>query len=192
MSVTATYARLAYANDPEKELKERKYTIDATISEDFTWSTIALPADPSRPVLWLLRGSKNNTTDRDFDRAINVGKVLDSHRWKEAEKQFQQLVRKYPHRLIQAVGHSGGGTVAMYAARIYPSKVHAEAFAPGFTMIGLKEWNRLPKPRTIPRIMTHLNPHDHLSIPAAFCVYTHPSFFKTKKGEHPHSPKNFE
>lgn len=182
----ARLAHYAYKDQPSRFLGGQ---IDKEHTSKYPWSTVA---NQAKQVVWVLRGSKNNTTDRDFDSAIQEGKVAMSARYRRSRKELSSILKKYPGKPVHIVGHSGGGTLAMFHARENPGRVRSHAFAPGFTGKGIKEWNqRYPGKPLVNNVDIHVNPRDKLSSPALRVAHGKKIRYGTKKGMNPHDPKNF-
>jgi hypothetical protein len=106
-------------------------------SRRYDWISIYTNADGSKGMV-ILRGSKNNTSDRVMDHAILNGCEMSTNRWEIVQKMFRLARKTFPHiNKWAAVGHSSGGTVAIMLNRRFGIK--SFAYNPGVTPPGLKK-----------------------------------------------------
>ncbi len=132
-------AHAAYAKDPKETLSELLgggWRLFAPSSR-YDWINIYTNSNVGKGMI-ILRGSKNNTTDREMDRAILNGHETSANRWGIVQKMFQLAKKTQPHiTKWAAIGHSSGGTIAIMLNRRFGIK--SFAYNPGITPPGLKK-----------------------------------------------------
>lgn len=124
-----------------------------------TWLTIAVNQKEKQGI-FIIRGSKNNTTDRVLDRAIMNGKEESSARFRKLLRIAKNVQKAYPSiKKWTASGHSSGGTMANLLTRYLGIKSHA--FNPGITAKGLVKKNFRDKlnPKRLENAARHANVH---------------------------------
>lgn len=197
------YAKLAYASyaaDGDEAIKRVAdkhggwHVLDK-FSDTFPWVTVLL-SDDERQGLVVLRGSKNNTTDRALDRDIMRGAEVSSDRFKRVGRLMRALKERAPHVRWEVVGHSSGGTMAMLLNRRFGVPSHA--FNPGATFNSVRILSRLPKYKDNgngnSNSHIHIVAEDKLSNPVLALARRSGDkvrFHKARGDRPPHSIKNF-
>lgn len=187
-------AQLAYKEDPESAI--HKYLgKEWVVHTPKPWVTVAIHPKAGRGVL-VLRGSKNNTTDRVMDKHIMEGAESDSERFRKLQLLYHKLRRSHPEITSWGtVGHSSGGTLSLLMNRRFGTK--SWAFNPGMTSKGIHQ--RLAEDMTdpvTPQITPQTSkiysvPTDKLSNLVLKQPFDKKIIVKPKNNLNPHDMRNF-